>query len=497
MDYQSTRNKNYLVKPSETIIRGLSEDGGLFVPKTVPLLSRDEIKNLASMDYCQRADYILPKFLTDFTEEEIADCTRKAYLGHFEKDIPAPLTKLGENTYVLELWHGPTCAFKDMALQILPHFLVTAEKKTNTKQKAVILTATSGDTGKAALDGFHDVEGTQILVFYPENGVSKIQKLQMQTQEGNNVSVFGIRGNFDDTQTAVKKIFTDETIRERISQKGFHFSSANSINVGRLLPQIVYYISAYADLLADGEIEENEAVNIAVPTGNFGNILAAYYAGKMGIPIKKLICASNTNRVLTDFFESGIYDRNREFYMTESPSMDILISSNLERLLFELSGKDDSLIREWMSSLQKNGNYQVTPEIKEKMDALFYAGYCTDEMAEITIGRLFKEYSYLCDPHTAVAMKVYDDYRNGSGDLTKTIVASTASPYKFPSTVLKAIQGINLKDEFFAAEELERCSTLPMPPSLRDLKKKDIRFSGSFAKEEMENLVKNCLGGES
>ena len=496
MYYQSTRNKNYRVKPSETIICGLSEDGGLFVPETIPLLEKSEVKNLCPMDYCQRTNYILRKFLTDFSEEEIADCTQKAYKGHFDKDIPAPITKLGENTYILELWHGPTCAFKDMALQILPHFLVTAERKANKKQKIVILTATSGDTGKAALDGFHDVEGTKIMVFYPENGVSKIQKLQMQTQEGSNVSVFGIRGNFDDTQTAVKNIFTNETICKQLEERGFRFSSANSINVGRLVPQIAYYISAYADLLAGGEIEDNEAINIAVPTGNFGNILAAYYAGRMGIPIKKLICASNANCVLTDFFKTGIYDRRREFYMTESPSMDILISSNLERLLFELSDKNDDLIREWMDSLQKKGTYQVTPKIKEKMDDLFYAGCCTDEKEKQMVYRLYHEYSYLCDPHTAVAMKVYDDYRKTTGDTTKTIVASTASPYKFPSTVLKAIGGFIKEDEFAAAEALERCSKFPMPQSLQDLRKKEIRFFGSYAKEEMEELVKKIFGGE-
>lgn len=497
MNYQSTKNRNCMVKPSETILRGISEEGGLFVPESVPFLEQSEIKNLCSMEYCQKANYILQKFLTDFSEEEISNCTQKAYIGHFEKDIPAPITKMGNNTYILELWHGPTCAFKDMALQILPHFLVTAEKKSDKKQKAVILTATSGDTGKAALDGFCDVDGTKIIVFYPENGVSKIQKLQMQTQEGDNISVFGIRGNFDDTQTAVKRIFTNEAIRKQLAEKGLHFSSANSINVGRLLPQIIYYISAYTDLLANGEIEEKEGINISVPTGNFGNILAAYYARKMGIPIKKLICASNANRVLTDFFESGIYDRNREFYMTESPSMDILISSNLERLLFDLSDKDDALIQKWMASLQKEGKYQVPSNIKEKMDALFYAGYCTDEETEEMIHYLFEKYSYLCDPHTAVAIKVYDDYRKNTGDTAKTIIASTASPYKFPSTVLKAIKGFSTDDEFAAAKKLEQCSNLKMPQSLRDLMKKEVRFSGSFSKEEIENLVKDCIGGEN
>lgn len=495
MLFQSTRNQNLKVSPSEAILRGLSEDGGLFVPETVPELTNKELDWMLKMSYCERADFILSKFLTDFSAEEIAKCTEKAYIGRFEKDLPAPLTKLGENTYVLELWHGPTCAFKDLALQILPHFLVRAEEKSGQKRKAIILTATSGDTGKAALEGFCDIEGTNILVFYPEDGVSKIQKLQMQTQQGSNVEVFGIKGNFDDTQTAVKKIFTDEKMKALLKKNGAHFSSANSINAGRLLPQIVYYVSAYLDLLADGEVKPGETINIAVPTGNFGNILAAYYAKKMGIPVGKLICASNANRVLTDFFETGIYNKNREFYMTESPSMDILISSNLERLLFEFSGRDDGLVKNWMKSLQETGKYEVSDAVKKQMDRLFYAGSCDDNNAEKQIKKLFEEYSYLCDPHTAVVMDVYEHYRKETGDNTKIIVASTASPYKFPQTVLKAIAGVLSEDEFAAAEELERCSNLPMPCSLKELRQKEIRFSGAHEKEEMENLIRTRFGG--
>ncbi len=495
MLFQSTRNKNLKVSPAEAILRGLSEDGGLFVPETVPKLTDEEMNQMLKMSYCERANLILSKFLTDFSAEEIAECTKKAYIGRFEKDLPTPLIKLGESTYVLELWHGPTCAFKDLALQILPHFLVRAEEKNEKKRKAVILTATSGDTGKAALEGFCDVEGTNILVFYPEDGVSKIQKLQMQTQQGNNVGVFGIKGNFDDTQTAVKKIFTDEKMKALLEKSGAHFSSANSINAGRLLPQIVYYVSAYLDLLADGEIKSGEVINVAVPTGNFGNILAAYYAKRMGIPIKKLICASNANHVLTDFFETGIYNKNREFYVTESPSMDILISSNLERLLFEFSDRDDSLIESWMESLQKTGQYEISGMVKERLDQLFYAGSCDDNKAEKQIRKLFEEYSYLCDPHTAVVMNVYEHYRKKTKDGAKTIVASTASPYKFPQTVLKAISGFMSDNEFAAAEELERCSNLPMPCSLKELCQKEIRFSGAYEKDEMENLIPTRFGG--
>ena len=334
MKFQSTRNKNLRFDSAETIIRGLSDDGGLFVPVEIPMLEKGEITELSKLCYCERAKRIFAKFMTDFSEEELLECAEGAYIGKFENGEPTPIVKLGENVYMLELWHGPTCAFKDMALQILPHFLVKSAKKSGDGKKTVILTATSGDTGKAALEGFCDVEGTEIIVFYPDNGVSKIQQLQMQTQKGKNVAVCGVKGNFDDAQTAVKNIFTDESIRAKLGEKGKRFSSANSINVGRLLPQVVYYISAYTDLVAKGEISEGETVNVTVPTGNFGNILAAYYAKRMGVPFGKLICASNVNNVLTDFLSTGEYNTNREFYMTESPSMDILVSSNLERLVF-------------------------------------------------------------------------------------------------------------------------------------------------------------------
>ena len=346
MKFQSTRNKNLRLDSAETILKGLSDDGGLFVPVEIPKLAEGEIAELSKLGYTERAKRIFAKYMTDFSEEELFECAEKAYNGNFEGDEPTHIVKLGEGTYMLELWHGPTCAFKDMALQILPHFLVKSAEKAGSGEKTVILTATSGDTGKAALEGFCDVEGTEIIVFYPNNGVSKIQQLQMQTQKGKNVAVCAVEGNFDDTQTAVKTIFTDKNIREKLSAKGKRFSSANSINVGRLLPQVVYYISSYSDLVARGEIENGETVNVTVPTGNFGNILAAYYAKMMGVPFGKLICASNANNVLTDFLSTGTYSVNREFYMTESPSMDILVSSNLERLLLSfVTRTTDILLR--------------------------------------------------------------------------------------------------------------------------------------------------------
>ena len=397
---------------------------------------------------------------------------------------------------MLELWHGPTCAFKDMALQILPHFLVKSAKKAGDGKKTVILTATSGDTGKAALEGFCDVEGTEIIVFYPDNGVSKIQQLQMQTQKGENVAVCGVKGNFDDTQTAVKTIFTDKNIRAELAENGKRFSSANSINVGRLLPQVVYYISAYADLVAKGEISEGETVNVTVPTGNFGNILAAYYAKQMGVPFEKLICASNANNVLTDFLSTGEYNVNREFYMTESPSMDILVSSNLERLIFELCEKDDGYVSAAMNSLREHGAYSVPDEILAKIKEVFAAGYTDDEGAEKRIKMLFDEHSYLCDTHTAVAVEVYEKYKEATGDMTKTIIASTASPYKFPRAVLKAISGENEPDDFEAAKKIEAVSRLKMPKQLSELSEKEPRFTNVCAREDMAKFVLSTVGGD-
>ncbi len=496
MKFQSTRNKNLRFDSAETIIRGLSDDGGLFVPVEIPMLEKGEITELSKLGYCERAKRIFAKFMTDFSEAELLECAEGAYIGKFENDEPTPIVKLGENVYMLELWHGPTCAFKDMALQILPHFLVKSAKKSGDGKKTVILTATSGDTGKAALEGFRDVEGTEIIVFYPDNGVSKIQQLQMQTQKGKNVAVCGVKGNFDDAQTAVKNIFTDENIRTKLGEKGKRFSSANSINVGRLLPQVVYYISAYADLVAKGEISEGETVNVTVPTGNFGNILAAYYAKRMGVPFGKLICASNANNVLTDFLSTGEYNINREFFMTESPSMDILVSSNLERLVFELCDKDDGYICAIMNSLREHGTFYVPDEILEKIKETFAAGYTDDNGTENRIKMLFEEYSYLCDTHTAVAVEVYEKYKKATGDERKTIIASTASPYKFPRAVLKAVSGENEPDDFKAAGKIEALSGLPMPKQLSELSAKEPRFVSVCEREKMPDFVLSTVGGD-
>ena len=395
---------------------------------------------------------------------------------------------------MIELWHGPTCAFKDMALQILPFLLTTSAKKQNLGKKIVILVATSGDTGKAALEGFKDVEDTQILVFYPRDGVSAMQKKQMTTQEGSNVGVCAIEGNFDDAQNGVKAIFTNEEIADRLDKAGMMFSSANSINWGRLAPQIVYYISTYAQLVKDGEIKAGEKINIVVPTGNFGNILAGYYAKKMGIPVNKLICASNANNVLTDFISTGIYDRNRPFHTTISPSMDILISSNLERLLYHLCGEDDAQIREWFGKLAETGRYEVTDEVKKLLSEEFYAGCCDDAETKKCIGEIFDKYSYTCDTHTAVAVKVYEDYRKATGDTTRTVIASTASPFKFSGSVLSALGEEVTGDEFDLVGKLSDKSGMTIPASLAGLKDKEIRFTQTVDKQNMKDYVFKALG---
>lgn len=379
MFYNSTRNSDIKVSSAEAITQGISAEGGLFVPESIPSVTMDEVKNLGAMSYADRAAYIFSKFLTDFTDAEIHYCTDNAYsTKNFETESIAEISHLFDGTYMLELWHGPTCAFKDMALQILPYFLTTSAKKINLDKKIVILVATSGDTGKAALEGFKDVEGTSIMVFYPEDGVSPMQKRQMKTQEGINVGVCALKGNFDDCQNGVKEIFTSEDVKAQLEKNTMMFSSANSINWGRLVPQVVYYISSYAELVKDGEIELGEKINIVVPTGNFGNILAAYYAKHMGIPVNKLICASNINNVLTDFIKTGVYDRNRKFYATCSPSMDILISSNLERLLYLMTGRNSETIKEWFGKLASEGRYEVTEDIKAKLTEEFYGGFCDE-----------------------------------------------------------------------------------------------------------------------
>ncbi len=491
MFYNSTRNSNVKVSSAEAITQGISVEGGLFVPECIPVLTLDEIKNVGSMSYADRAAFVFSRFLTDFTDAEIHYCTDNAYsTKNFETESIAELAHLFDGTYMLELWHGPTCAFKDMALQILPYFLTTSAKKINLDKKIVILVATSGDTGKAALEGFRDVEGTSILVFYPEDGVSPMQKRQMKTQEGENVGVCAIKGNFDDCQNGVKAIFTDNEVKEALEAKGMMFSSANSINWGRLVPQIVYYISAYAELVKDEEIELGEKINIVVPTGNFGNILAAYYAKHMGVPVNKLICASNINNVLTDFINTGVYDRNRKFFATVSPSMDILISSNLERLLYLMTDGNDALIREWFGKLASEGRYEVSDDVKAKLREEFSAGFCDDEQTKSAISAVYEKYSYTCDTHTAVAVKVYNDYKEATGDTTKTVIASTASPYKFSAAVLEAIEGAKSDiEEYDMVEKLAELSKLPVPEALAGLRTKPERFSDVIEKSEQKAYV--------
>lgn len=496
MFYKSTRNSDIKVTSAEAITQGISAEGGLFVPEEIPAISIDEIKGLADMSYADRAAFVFSKYLTDFTAAEIHYCTDNAYTTkNFESESITEISHLFDGTYMLELWHGPTCAFKDMALQILPYFLTTSAKKINLDKKIVILVATSGDTGKAALEGFKDVEGTQIMVFYPEQGVSPMQKRQMITQEGGNVGVCAIKGNFDDCQNGVKSIFTDNDIKAKLENGSMMFSSANSINWGRLVPQIVYYVSSYAELVKNEQISAGEKINIVVPTGNFGNILAAYYAKQMGVPVNKLICASNINNVLTDFINTGIYDRNRNFYATCSPSMDILISSNLERLLYILTGCNDAKIKEWFGSLAETGKYEVSDDIKKLLKQDFCAGFCDDNDTKATIKKIFDEYSYTCDTHTAVAVKVYNDYIAETGDKTKTIIASTASPYKFSASVLEAIDGLAPEiDEYDMIEKLYEHSGYAVPKSLAELKNKKARFDVSIEKSEMKDFVLKNLG---
>ena len=496
MFYNSTRNSSVKVSSAEAITQGISAEGGLFVPESIPEITFDDIKKIGEMKYADRAAFVFSKFLTDFTEAEIHYCTDNAYsTKNFESDSIAEIAHLFDGTYMLELWHGPTCAFKDMALQILPYFLTTSVKKINLDKKIVILVATSGDTGKAALEGFKDVEGTSILVFYPEDGVSPMQKRQMKTQEGSNVGVCALKGNFDDCQTGVKKIFTDADVKKQLDYNGMMFSSANSINWGRLVPQIVYYISSYAELVKDGEITLGEKINIVVPTGNFGNILAAYYAKHMGIPVNKLICASNINNVLTDFINTGVYDRNRHFYPTVSPSMDILISSNLERLLYIMTGKNDTLISEWFGKLSAEGKYEVSDDVKAKLSEEFCAGFCDDEQTKATIHEIYEKYSYTCDTHTAVAVKVYEDYKKSTGDTTKTIIASTASPYKFSAAVLEAIEGKTSDiSEYEKVDRISELSDIPVPSALADLKNKLERFNDVIDKNDQKAYVLKTLG---
>ena len=496
MLYTSTRDKSVKVESAYAIAQGISKDGGLFVPTEIPQIDKAFIDSLVPLSYIERAKKVLSLYLTDFTAEEIDMCVSGAYAeGKFSSDKVAPVKKIKEGENILELWRGPTCAFKDMALQLLPYLLTVSAKKTVADKTIVILVATSGDTGKAALEGFKDVPGTKIMVFYPDDGVSPMQKLQMTTQAGENVAVSAIKGNFDDAQSGVKKIFTDKEVAKKLEENGMMFSSANSINWGRLVPQILYYVSAYCDMIENGEIKNGDEMNVVVPTGNFGNILAAYYAKKMGVPVGKLICASNANNVLTDFLKTGVYDRNRKFFTTTSPSMDILISSNLERLLFHLADENDETIAKWMNELSNEGKYEVTADVKEKVLTLFDAGCCDDEETKETIGKTY-ENGYLLDTHTAVAVKVYRDYVLETGDKTPTVIASTANPYKFSAAVLKAVCDKNLDgvDEFRQVDLLMEITGEPCPEQLATLKGKEPRFTACCEKENMIDTVYQMLG---
>ena len=490
--YKSTRDAEKTVTASQAILKGLADDGGLFVPVSIPKLPVS-LGELKEMTYQEIAYTVMKEFLTDFTEEELKSCIAKAYDSKFDTEEIAPLAKV-EDAYYLELFHGATIAFKDMALSILPHLLTTSAKKNQVKNEIVILTATSGDTGKAALAGFADVEGTKIIVFYPKNGVSRVQELQMVTQKGDNTSVVAIHGNFDNAQSGVKAMFENKELEKELNEAGYQFSSANSINIGRLVPQVVYYVYAYAKLLQNEEIAEDEEINVVVPTGNFGNILAAYYAKNMGIPIAKLICASNENKVLYDFFQTGTYDRNREFVLTTSPSMDILISSNLERLIYKISGEDARKDTDLMTELKTKGSYAITGEMKANL-ADFAAGYATEEQGAKTIHDIYEDTGYVMDTHTAVAATVYKAYREDSKDDRKTVIASTASPYKFAGSVMSAIDPkYKGQDDFKLIEELQKVSGTELPNAIKEIMNAEIRHNTECDVDQMEQTVKSILG---
>ena len=489
--YKSTRDAEKTVTASQAILKGLADDGGLFVPVSIPKLPVS-LGELKEMTYQEIAYTVMKEFLTDFTEEELKSCIAKAYDSKFDTEEIAPLAKV-EDAYYLELFHGATIAFKDMTLSILPHLLTTSAKKNQVKNEIVILTATSGDTGKAALAGFADVEGTKIIVFYPKNGVSRVQELQMVTQKGDNTSVVAIHGNFDNAQSGVKAMFENKELEKELNEAGYQFSSANSINIGRLVPQVVYYVYAYAKLLQNEEIAEDEEINVVVPTGNFGNILAAYYAKNMGIPIAKLICASNENKVLYDFFQTGTYDRNREFVLTTSPSMDILISSNLERLIYKISGEDARKDTDLMTELKTKGSYAITGEMKANL-ADFAAGYATEEQVAKTIHDIYEDTGYVMDTHTAVAATVYKAYREDSKDDRKTVIASTASPYKFAGSVMSAIDPkYKGQDDFKLIEELQKVSGTELPNAIKEIMNAEIRHNTECDVDQMEQTVKNIL----
>ena len=493
--YKSTRGAEEAVTASQAILQGLARDGGLFVPTEIPKLSLT-MEELSKMSYQETAYEVMKLFLADFTEEELKHCIQGAYDDKFDTDVIAPLAKV-EGAYFLELFHGATIAFKDMALSILPYLMTTAAKKNQIKNDIVILTATSGDTGKAALAGFADVPGTKIIVFYPKNGVSPIQEKQMVTQKGDNTFVVGIHGNFDDAQSGVKAIFGNKALAEELDKAGYQFSSANSINIGRLVPQVVYYVYAYAKLLESNEIKDGETINVLVPTGNFGNILAAYYAKQLGVPVGKLICASNDNKVLYDFFQTGEYDRNRPFILTTSPSMDILISSNLERLLYLISGSDAAKDVELMNALSKDGKYTITDAMKEKLGD-FRGYYATEEEAAKEISKTYQDTGYVMDTHTAVAACAYEKYKAETGDETKTVIASTASPYKFTRSVMDAIDAekYGKMSDFELVDELSAISGVEVPKAIEEIRTAPVRHTTVCDAADMEKTVRSFLGVE-
>lgn len=489
--YKSTRNPNETATASMAILKGLAGDGGLFVPDSIPAFDKS-LDELADMDYRELAYNVMKLMFTDFTEDELRYCINSAYDDKFDTKEIAPLNKKA-GAYFLELFHGSTIAFKDMALSILPYLLTTSAKKNNVKNEIVILTATSGDTGKAALAGFADVPGTKIIVFYPKNGVSPIQEKQMVTQKGDNTFVVGITGNFDDAQTGVKKMFSDDEFGKYLDEKGYQFSSANSINIGRLVPQMVYYVYAYTRLVASGEIKSGDKINVVVPTGNFGNILAAYYAKEMGLPISKFICASNENKVLYDFFETGCYNKNRKFILTSSPSMDILISSNLERLIYRLAGNDAKKNKELMDALSGKGEYTISDDMKAGLKD-FYGNYATEQETAATIKRIYDTDRYIIDTHTAVAAAVYEKYKAATGDMTPTVIASTASPYKFTRSVMNAIDAeYDKQSDFELVDELNRLSGVKVPNAIEEIRNAPVRHNTVCDKEDMPAEVKKFL----
>jgi threonine synthase len=489
--YRSTRDSSNRVTASQAVLQGLSSDGGLFVPETIPVLQKS-MEELSKLNYQETAYEVMKLFLTDYTEDELKDCIMKAYDSKFDTPDIAPLKKVGQE-YYLELFHGATIAFKDIALSILPHLLTKSAKKNNVKEEIVILTATSGDTGKAALAGFADVKGTSIIVFYPKDGVSSVQEKQMVTQQGANTHVVGIRGNFDDAQTGVKKMFNNTDLAARLKKAGYLFSSANSINIGRLVPQIVYYVYSYTTLLKQNQIVNGEKINFAVPTGNFGNILAAYYAKQLGVPIDKLICASNENKVLYDFFETGRYDRNREFILTESPSMDILVSSNLERLIYHIADSDSDKTAELMKALTSHGVYEITDQMKANLEGII-GGWASEQETKETIDKLYTEHGYVIDTHTAVAASVYHNYIMNTNDKTKSVIVSTASPYKFGKSVLDALHtSVIPEDDYEQALLLKSVSKTEIPNAVEEIRTAPVLHTKVCETESMQAVVEKIL----